>query len=163
MIKDSGQRTEYENGFVRDMSAGKGRFDLIPWLGIWELAKHCEEGAAKYGEHNIDKGCPQHSLLDSAIRHLVKYINGWDDEPHLRAALWNIAWAMQQETTHPEMQDLPARKKEPKMENELKNAIQLIKDYCEGIHAECKECEIREWCSKNTNDCPCVWEGCYDK
>lgn len=108
-IKDSGQRTEYENGFVRDMHEGKGRFDLIPWYAIWELAKHCEAGAKKYGERNIDLGCPQHSLIDSAIRHLAKYLMGWTDEDHLRAALWNIAWAVQQDVIMPEMQDIPAR------------------------------------------------------
>lgn len=125
MIKDSGERTLYPNGFQRDMSEGKGRFDLVPWYAIWELAKHSEEGSKKYGEHNIDKGCPQHSLIDSGIRHLIKYINGWDDEEHLRAALWNIAWALQQETTHPEMQDLPAwkEKKNTRMKDEWQNCF----------------------------------------
>ena len=110
-IKDSGQRTEYANGFVRDMHEGKGRFDLMPWYAIWELAKHCEAGAKKYGERNIDLGCPQHSLIDSAFRHLAKYTLGMDDEDHLRAALWNIAWAVQQDVIMSEMQDIPARMK----------------------------------------------------
>lgn len=110
-IKDSGERTEYENGFVRDMHEGKGRFDLLPWRAIWELAKHCEEGARKYGERNIDKGAPQHSLIDSGIRHLAKYLIGMDDEDHLRAALWNIAWAVEQDACHECMQDIPAREK----------------------------------------------------
>lgn len=108
-IKDSGQRTEYPTGFVRDMHEGKGRFDLLPWGAIWELAKHCEEGAEKYGERNIDKGAPQHSLIDSAMRHLAKYLMGHNDENHLRAALWNVAWALEQDTYKPEMQDIPAR------------------------------------------------------
>lgn len=108
-IKDSGQRTEYPTGFVRDMHEGKGRFDLLPWGAIWEGAKHCEEGAEKYGERNIDKGAPQHSLIDSAIRHLAKYLMGYNDENHLRAAWWNISWALEQDTYKPEMQDIPAR------------------------------------------------------
>lgn len=112
MISDSGNRTVFENGFQRDIQAGKGRFDLLPWRAIWQLSKHCEEGAIKYGEHNIDKGCPQHLLISSAIRHLVKYMLGWDDEPHLRAALWNVAWALEQTETHPELLDIPY--KEPK-------------------------------------------------
>lgn len=106
-IKDSGERTEYDTGAVRDMSSGKGRFDLCPWRGIWEVAKHCEEGAEKYGEHNVDKGIPIHSFIDSAFRHLAKYTMGMDDEPHLRAAAWNILWAMQTEIEHPELQDIP--------------------------------------------------------
>ena len=111
MIKDSGNREAMgDTGFVRDNHAGKGRFDLLPWGAIWELSKHCEEGAMKYGERNIDKGAPQHSLIDSAIRHLAKYLMGWDDENHLRAALWNIAWAVEQDVYKPQMQDIPARK-----------------------------------------------------
>lgn len=86
MIKDSGDRTEFETGAKRDMHAGKGRMDLLPWYGIMEVSKHCEEGALKYGEHNVDKGIPLHSLLDSASRHLAKYMVGMDDEDHLRAA-----------------------------------------------------------------------------
>lgn len=71
MIKDSGDRTEFETGAKRDMHAGKGRMDLLPWYGIMEVSKHCEEGALKYGEHNVDKGIPLHSLLDSASRHAI--------------------------------------------------------------------------------------------
>ena len=54
MIKDSGDRTEFETGAKRDMHAGKGRMDLLPWYGIMEVSKHCEEGALKYGEQNVD-------------------------------------------------------------------------------------------------------------
>lgn len=84
MIKDSGDRTEFETGAKRDMHVGKGRMDLLPWHGIMEVSKHCEEGALKYGEHNVDKGIPLHSLLDSAARHLAKYMVGMDDEDHQR-------------------------------------------------------------------------------
>lgn len=52
----------------RDMHAGKGRMDLLPLSALIELSKHCEEGALKYGEHNVDKGIPQHSLCDSAMQ-----------------------------------------------------------------------------------------------
>lgn len=107
MIKDSGERTTFSTGAQRDMHAGKGRFDLLPWEGIHEVAKLCEEGALKYGEHNVDKGIPQHSLLDSAFRHLKKHVMGETDEDHLRAAAWNVLWALQQRKTHPELIDVP--------------------------------------------------------
>lgn len=110
MIKDSGDRTEFETGAKRDMHAGKGRMDLLPWYGIMEVSKHCEEGALKYGEHNVDKGIPLHSLLDSASRHLAKYMVGMDDEDHLRAACWNLLWALNQRVTHPELDDRFAAK-----------------------------------------------------
>lgn len=89
MIKDSGERTQFDTGAVRDMHTGKGRMDLLPWEALVEVSKHCEEGALKYGERNCEKGIPIHSLIDSAFRHLAKYMMGMKDEPHLRAACWN--------------------------------------------------------------------------
>ena len=96
--------------------SGKGRMDLLPWYGIMEVSKHCEEGALKYGEHNVDKGIPLHSLLDSASRHLAKYMVGMDDEDHLRAACWNLLWALNQRVTHPELDDRFRVKKQEKPE-----------------------------------------------
>lgn len=107
MIKDSGRRTEFPSGAVRDIQIGKGRMDLLPWAAIMEVSKHCENGAAKYGEHNVDHGIPTHSLCDSGARHLAKYLDGWDDEPHLLAAAWNLLWAIQMQLKHPECVDTP--------------------------------------------------------
>ena len=106
-IKDSGDRTEFETGAVRDMREGKGRMDLLPWSAIMEVSKHCENGAKKYGEHNVDKGIPTSSLCDSAARHLAKYLEGWTDEPHLVAAAWNLLWAIQMEIKNPEVVNTP--------------------------------------------------------
>lgn len=111
-IKDSGERRKFETGAVRDIQEGKGRYDLLPWDAIHELALHCEQGALKYGERNCEKGIPIHSLLDSATRHISCYLRGMKDEPHLRAAMWNIAYAIYMEKNHPEMQDIPARMEE---------------------------------------------------
>ena len=99
----------FETGAVRDSAEGKGRYDLAPWGAIHALAQHCERGAAHYGERNVDKGIPQHSLLDSGIRHLSQYIQGDDEDHHLVAAAWNIMWALEQELKRPEMIDLPER------------------------------------------------------
>lgn len=110
MIQDSGNRREFETGAVRDMAEGKGRYDLLPWEAIHELALHCEQGALKYGERNCEKGIPVSSLIDSAFRHLSKYMQGEADENHLTAALWNIAFAIQTEQLRPEMQDIPTRR-----------------------------------------------------
>ena len=108
-IKDSGERTQFETGAVRDMHSGKGRMDLLPWEAIVEVSKHCEEGALKYGERNCEKGIPIHSLIDSAFRHLAKYMMGMKDEPQLRAAAWNVLFALYMEIKHPELQDIPTR------------------------------------------------------
>ena len=101
MIADSGNRTVYENGFNRDFKEGAGRMDLLPWRAIREVSIHCEMGAKKYGERNIDKGCPQFSLYSSGIRHISKVIDPDPNDPedeitHLRAACWNLLWALEQ-------------------------------------------------------------------
>lgn len=113
MIKDSGERTRFGTGAVRDMHTGKGRMDLLPWEALVEVSKHCEEGALKYGERNCEKGIPIHSLIDSAFRHLAKYMMGMKDEPHLRAACWNCLFALYMEIKHPELQGIPTRMEEP--------------------------------------------------
>ena len=109
MIKDSGKRTEFASGAVRDMHEGKGRMDLLPWAAIMEVSKHCEAGAKKYGEHNVDKGIPTSSLCDSGMRHLAKYLDGWDDEDHLVAAAWNLLWAIEMTEHNPECVNTPWR------------------------------------------------------
>lgn len=57
---------------------------------ILEVAIHYEEGCAKYGENNWQKGIPVNCYLDSAIRHYLKYRRMDKDEPHDRAFVWNI-------------------------------------------------------------------------
>ena len=128
MIKDSGNRTEFSTGAQRDIQHGKGRMDLLPWYGIMEVSKHCEEGAEKYGEHNVDKGIPLHSLCDSAARHLAKFIAGEMDEDHLRAAAWNLLWALNQRTTHPELDDLYSHKEA------VKEAVEKVRNLIDEFY-----------------------------
>lgn len=138
MIKDSGNRREFDSGAVRDIQDGKGRCDLLPLLEVsnmmhddilerielfrtagdetdlyeavkkfsikafgtvpnamLELSKHFEEGAKKYGEYNWQKGLPESSYIDSAVRHYLKWLDKYVDEPHDRAFIWNLmclAW-----------------------------------------------------------------------
>ena len=152
-IKDSGNRTKFETGAVRDIQQGKGRFDLVPldvmsevfavefaaqfhkssiedvlksiadfqitgnerWLCIaityysqavhvsiptlmLDVARHFENGALKYGEHNWEKGIPVSRYIDSAVRHLMKDLAGETDEDHAAAFVWNCmcaAWTME--------------------------------------------------------------------
>lgn len=145
-IKDSGNRTVFATGSVRDIQEGKGRMDLLPHLAIIEVSKHCEAGAKKYGEHNVDKGIPLHSLCDSAARHLFKFMHGETDENHLVAAAWNLLWAIQTRETHPELADIPVAS--------FSKEKKTMDDKCEGKHdnkdGEDKtgEDEIGEWISR---------------
>ena len=109
MIKDSGERTQFESGAVRDMHEGKGRFDLLPMCVLMRLAKHYENGSKKYGDRNWEKGIPAHSYVDSAFRHLVKYMDGWTDEDHLISAIWNLCGLAWTEEKRPDLIDIPSR------------------------------------------------------
>lgn len=57
---------------------------------LLEVSIHFEEGAAKYGDNNWQKGIPVDCYMDSAIRHYLKYRRGDNDEPHDRAFVWNL-------------------------------------------------------------------------
>lgn len=108
-IQDSGDRTQFDSGAVRDMHAGKGRFDLLPMCVLLRLARHYENGCRKYGDRNWEKGIPCHSFADSALRHLVKYMDGQRDEDHLIAAIWNLCGLAWNEEKRPDLMDIPAR------------------------------------------------------
>lgn len=103
--KDS---TQYKTGAVRD-TGGKGRMDLLPWYALIRVSKHMEDALTHYPERNWEKGLPMHTMIDSAFRHLAKYVDGWTDEDHLCAAATNLLMAMWTEEHNPPMQDIPSR------------------------------------------------------
>lgn len=75
---------------------------------LLEVSKHFEEGAAKYGERNWQKGIPESSYIDSAVRHYLKWLRGDNDERHDRAFVWNIMCLI---WTHEHITDKPATDK----------------------------------------------------
>ena len=99
---------EFETGAVRD-TGGKGRMDLIPWCAVRRISRHMEDALTHYPERNWEKGLPMHSMIDSAFRHLAKYVEGMDDEDHLCAAATNLLMALWTEENRPNMQDIPTR------------------------------------------------------
>jgi hypothetical protein len=125
-LKDSGKRKIFETGANRDLSSGKGRFDLLPPQTIRALAIHYEKGCIKYGERNWEKGIPVSRYVDSAMRHLLQFLDGLDDENHLIAALWNMAsmyetiLRIQQGKLPESLYDLPAKVKLPDVYKVLK-------------------------------------------
>lgn len=82
----------FESGAVRNVSTGKGRYDLIPPCVLEALAKRLELGANEHGEYNFMLGIPNSSLYDSAMRHLMQAKAGLLDEDHLAACLTNVAF-----------------------------------------------------------------------
>lgn len=79
------------------------------WKSVLEVSIHYAEGANKYNDRNWEKGIPVHCYIDSALRHYIKYRDGWDDERHDRAFMWNIFGAIWTHINKPEMIDLPFR------------------------------------------------------
>lgn len=147
MIKDSGERTEFGSGAVRDMHDGKGRFDLLPMCVLLRLAKHFEAGCNKYGERNWEKGIPAHSFADSAFRHLVKYMDGQKDEDHLIAAIWNLSCLAWTEEKRPDMLDIPARKSEFPCHNCHDGWGQVDENGATTCSAVCRD--YNEWKKEN--------------
>jgi hypothetical protein len=95
--KDSGVREKMETGSQRDSREGKGRFDLMSPFSLKRLAAVYERGAVKYDERNWEKGQPQMRYFDSAIRHLIAWYEGQEDEDHLAQAMWNVSSMVHQD------------------------------------------------------------------
>ena len=172
-LKDSGARTTFPSGALRETEECKGRHDLMPldvlavlyqsstcdedvrdvadgifsclhhfvYTGdiscitdaIWSfieiayakdtehallsLAIHYGDGAKKYGERNWEKGLPLSSYIQSAVRHFIKWLEKWDDEPHDRAFLWNLFGIIRTLNNHDTgLYDLPFHTKSIKEE-----------------------------------------------
>ena len=94
VVKDSGKRTEFASGMVRDVSEGKIDYSLVldgPMFKRW--AEHLTKGAAKYNKRNWMKAAGQEELdrfKESALRHFLQWY--WDeiDEDHGSAAIFGI-------------------------------------------------------------------------
>lgn len=99
-IKDSGERTEFAGGMVRD-SSGADKTDYTsvmfgPMLERW--AVHCTKGRLKY--EDPFPGIPNWTLASgveeflhargSLLRHLMAYLRGETDEDHAAAIMFNV-------------------------------------------------------------------------
>lgn len=97
VVNDSGDRTQYTSGAVRDRRDDKPRYDLIPPDAMFRVAMQYTRGAVKYGESNWHLGIPTQDMLASAMRHLEAWRLGAKEEDHLAAVVWNILAIIQYE------------------------------------------------------------------
>jgi hypothetical protein len=82
----------YESGAVRSHLAE--RYDLVPAIGLREVALTMAMGAEKYGEGNWEKGFPVNDILNHALVHVFKYLAGDQSENHLAHAAANLLMAI---------------------------------------------------------------------
>lgn len=98
-----GEMVRYETGSVRSSAVEDYRYDLITPIGLAAVARTCAEGAAKYGDHNWEKGQPVSDILNHAIKHLYDFLSGDRSEDHLGHAAWNVMAAIHTCEVHPEL------------------------------------------------------------
>lgn len=113
---------DYPTGAVRD-TGGKGRCDLLPHSALLRVARHMENSLADHEERNWERGLPMHCFLDSAMRHVFKYMDGQTDEDHLAAAATNLLMALWTEDHLPSMQDIPSRPPVPTLADALRRCL----------------------------------------
>lgn len=108
VVKDSGERQEFQTGARRDTQSDKPRPFLISPFATERLAYVYARGAEKYGDNNWQKGMPYSRYLDSAERHIMRFKQGMVDEDHLAQAAWNLFAVMHHQAVGPQgLDDLP--------------------------------------------------------
>lgn len=96
VVKDSGERQEWESGFRRDTQEGKPDYTLLPLEFLERWAEHMTKGAKKYGRENWRLANDETALTRfkaSAFRHMVQWLRGDRDEDHAAAVAFNVAAA----------------------------------------------------------------------
>jgi hypothetical protein len=90
--------------------SGKPRISLIPKEALEGTAKALTFGANKYNAHNFKKGIQYSRLVDAAMRHIIAWVNGEDNDPesglsHIDHALASLSMLKYMEVNKPEMDD----------------------------------------------------------
>lgn len=93
MFKSTGNPDWLESALLRACHKGVGLFPDV-YTMLLEVSKQFEDGAAKYGDNNWQKGIPVNVYIDSGVRHYLKRLRGDCDEPHDRAFAWNLVCAI---------------------------------------------------------------------
>ena len=98
-MNDGGARMTYENGGMREPSTGKGAYEMVSPFALERIAVWYELGARKYADRNWEKGIPFGRLIQSGLRHMIRWMKGDRSEDHLAAVCWNVMAMMHFEET----------------------------------------------------------------
>lgn len=98
----------------RKEDGGKPRMDLVPPSGVVAVAEILRYGAETkgYGDRNWEKGLDWGRVYGAAMRHLMAFWGGEDDDeesglPHIWHAACNLFFLIEYAKTHPELDDRP--------------------------------------------------------
>ena len=94
-LPDSGERSTFKTGAVRDAMQGKGCPSLLPIDALRAASRRFEDGAEKYGRNNWEKGIPLSRYVDALYRHLWQFMEGDITEDHGGAVIWNAMCMVQ--------------------------------------------------------------------
>lgn len=101
--------TKFKSGAVRGKEDSIARFDLITPVGLRRLAETYGEGAIKYSDENWLKGIEAKNLMNHAMTHINKFMDGDKTEDHLAHAVWNLMAIMHFEEKMPAMINITTR------------------------------------------------------
>jgi len=94
----------YKSGASRN-DIGKIRLDLIPPEALLELGEVFGEGAIRHGDENWKKGMPNSVVLNHMMRHLLLYMKGDRDEPHMGKVMFGCCVLIWNEENNVNMED----------------------------------------------------------
>ena len=94
----------YKSGASRN-DVGKIRLDLIPPEALLELGEVFGEGAVRHGDENWKKGMPNAVVINHMMRHLLLYIKGDRDEPHMGKVMFGCCVLIWNEENNINLED----------------------------------------------------------
>ena len=94
----------YKSGGSRN-DIGKIRLDLIPPEALLELGEVFGEGAVRHGDENWKKGMPNSVVLNHMMRHLLLYMKGDRDEPHMGKVMFGCCVLIWNEENNVNLED----------------------------------------------------------
>ena len=88
----------------------KARLDLVSPIALHDLGLILAHGAKKYGPNNWRKGLSWGRLIAAALRHLIAYMRGEDNDPesgfpHVSHALCNLMMLVEFHHTRRDLDD----------------------------------------------------------
>ena len=123
---------EFATGAKRGTDHSDCYLHLIPPEALYAYGRAFAEGAKKYGLHNWLKGFPFSGLVNHALHHLMKILEGDVSEDHVGHLLWNIGSLAHFMKHRPDLNDLPPYK-QANLEfvriNDSTTAREILGDY----------------------------------